>query len=323
MKRCSFVILVCFTFMISGCNNTQSFNVPKTDQPMAIVAHVKKQEITFLDVVQNQVLGSEDSHFLITEMVSIENGTIVATSQSEDSLLLYNIEKRSVSPFLKLNQGLTAIQYDQTSRNLFVTDIVNDQVHQIDMKREELVQSIEVDSYPTDLEFGFDELFVLSGERNHVTVTDLKLQTTLQTFPVLERPSGMYYDGENLWIGGHGSFGELNKRILAYDPNTGREVNEIEVGLMPIDFFGDRNSPYFYVLCHGDHGLYKVNKETNEVEDVIEVGQNPNFVTGNEDRLFVTNLDGNSLSIIDRHSFELIEEVPVATGPYAIILLED
>ncbi|WP_332694379.1 YncE family protein [Halalkalibacter lacteus] len=321
MKRSILVLLLCLIMIISGCN-VQHFEIPKANIPILMVSHVKEQKLTFIDVAHNNVLLSEDSHFPVTEMVNIGNGNIIATSQSETSLMLYDIKEGTISPFLKLNQGLTAMQYDYTSRSLFVTDIMNDQVHRIDIDKKEVVQSIEVGSYPTDLEFGNEKLFALSGDNNDVTVMDLELKTTLQTFPVLERPSGMYYDGEKLWVGGHGSFGDLNKSIFAYNPETGKLINEIQIGLMPIAFFGDLSSPYFYVLCHGDHALYKVDKEANKVVAAIEVGQNPNFVTGNDETLFVTNLDNNSISIIDRVSFELIDELTVSAGPYAIVMEE-
>lgn len=322
MKPLTFAFYVCVSLVISGCN-TQSLVVPDTDNSVVVVSHVKEEKITFVDMEENTVLVSEESHFPITEMLNIGDNLILASSQSAHSLLLYDLKNGRVSPFLKLNQGLTALAYDLETDALFVTDILNDKVHLIDTNRKELIQSIEVAPYPTHIELGNNELFVLSGKHNQVTVTDIELRKIFRTFPVLERPSGMYFDGDKLWIGGHGSVGELNKSIVAYDPDTGNMMNEVSVGVMPIDFFGDPYEPYFYVLCHGNHGLYKINKDTSMVEDAIEVGQNPNFITGNEKSIFVTNLDGNSLSIIDREAFKVVDEVTVAAGPYAIVLLEE
>ncbi|UOE95018.1 hypothetical protein [Alkalihalobacillus sp. LMS39] len=323
MKRCCLqAFLIGIILFLVGCH-TANFETPDTNQSLVIVSHVKEETMTFLDPEQGKVQLAENSHFPITEMHDIGNERIVATSQSESSLLLYDIGKGKVTPFLKMNKGLTALEYDFLTNSLYVTDILNNQVHLIDMNNEKLVQSIEVATFPTDLEFGDEKLFVLSAEENSVTVTDLQLQSVLNTFPVLERPSGMYYDGKVIWVGGHGSFGQLNKKIYGYDPKTGDVVEEIEVGLMPIDFFGFGHDPYFYVLCHGNHHAYKVNKKTREVHASLEVGLNPNFITGNKETLFVSNLDGDTISIINKEAFERVEDVPVSAGPYAILLLEE
>ncbi|WP_026674018.1 YncE family protein [Alkalihalobacterium bogoriense] len=323
MKRCCLqAFLLGIILFLVGCHTT-NFETPDTNEPLIMVAHVKEETMTFLDSEQGEVLLAENSHFPITEMLDIGDEKVVATSQSESSLLLYDIGKGKVTPFLKMNKGLTALEYDFSSKSLYVTDISNNLVHLIDMNHEKLVQSMEVGTFPTDLEFGNEKLFVLSAEENVVTVTDLKLETVFQTIPVLERPSGMYFDGEIIWVGGHGPFGQLNKKIYGYDPKTGNVVGEIEVGLMPIDFFGVKDAPYFYVLCHGNHHVYKVEKKKKEVRASLEVGLNPNFITGNSELLYVSNLDGDSISIINKEAFERIEDVPVSAGPYAILLLEE
>ncbi len=321
MKHLILVSLVVHLAMISGCQE-RSFEVPQTDDPLLIVSHVKERMLTFIDIESKEVLLSEDSLFPLNELISIGDGKIFATSQSEHSLMLYDVREGKSKPFLEINQGLTAIQYDPTTSVLFVADIKNDLVHSIDVEKERLTHSVAVGSYPTDLEIANGQLFVLNGDSNDVTVIDISKQEVVKTFPVLERPSGMYFDGQYLWIGGHGSYGQLNKNVFIYNPKTGEQMQEIELGLMPVAFFGDASSPFLYVLSHGDHTLSKVHKETYEVIDSIEVGQNPNDVNGTEETLFVTNLDGDSVSIIDRTSFELVEELTVPAGPYMILLEE-
>lgn len=69
--------------------------------------------------------------------------------------------------------------------------------------------------------------------------------------------------------------------------------------------------------------LYKIDKATYDVVDKIKVGQNPNFVTGNADYLFVSNFDDHSLSIIDKRTFSLVSELSVPSGPYAIVVQEE
>ncbi len=127
---------------------------------------------------------------------------------------------------------------------------------------------------------------------------------------------------KKLWIGGHGSFGKLNSQVHSYDLETGEPGSTVDVGLMPIAIYSDDESPFLYALCHGNHSLYQIDKRTDEVIASLEVGENPNAINGNDEQLFVTNLDGDSVSIINRSSFEIVNELKVPPGPYAIILEE-
>lgn len=321
MKRSIFIVLIGLIMSLSGCDE-QNFNTSKTDDPFLIISHVKESTLTFVDINKKKVIFSEESRSPLSDMVNIGGGKVIATSQSEDFLMLFDMNERTSRPFLKLNQGLTAIHYEPTLHLLFVADIMKDKIHIIDVDKEEVIKSIKVGSFPTDLQVANGTLFVLNGDSNDVTVIDMKQQKVVAAFPVLERPAGMYVDDDHLWIGGHGSFGNLNKSVFVYSLKTGKLVEEIDVGLMPVAFFWDDYSPFLYVVCHGDHAVYKVHKETKEIIDSVEVGQNPNYISGNEEGLFVTNLDSDTVSFIDRDSFELVEELRVPAGPYAIVLEE-
>lgn len=144
----------------------------------------------------------------------------------------------------------------------------------------------------------------------------------IRTISVLERPSGIHFDGHSIWVGGHGKPGTLNKSIFAYDPKTGKKQREIKLGVMPVAFFSEKNSSTLYVLCHGDHTLYKVNTEKNKLLSSVETGQNPNYITADSSSIYVSNLDDNSVSVIDKHTFMLKNRLNIPAGPYAIMLEE-
>lgn len=91
---------------------------------------------------------------------------------------------------------------------------------------------------------------------------------------------------------------------------------------MPVAFFPEKNSSTLYVLCHGDHTLYKVDTKTNKQLASVETGQNPNYITADTSSIYVSNLDDNSVSIIDKHSFIMKNQLNVPSGPYAIVLEE-
>ncbi|EOC99499.1 YncE family protein [Caldisalinibacter kiritimatiensis] len=68
------------------------------------------------------------------------------------------------------------------------------------------------------------------------------------------------------------------------------------------------------------NSLFKVNIENKEIEDIVYVGTCPSHVEINEDLIFVTNSDSNSVSIIDKNKFNLVANIPVSDKPHDIKL---
>ncbi|GAE32596.1 YncE family protein [Halalkalibacter hemicellulosilyticus] len=319
MKR--FAIGVAFFLIVLSSCDEQRLETPR-EAPYLMAAHVKEEALVFIDTDRYEVLLKDKSPVAITEMVSIGDGQVLVTSKEEESVMIIHFKEGTISPFVHLNEGLTTLLYDEEQRHGYVADTVNHAVHLIDVSQQERMASMEIGIHPVDFALTNDELFVLSGDEHEVIVVDRDLQEELRAFSVVERPAGLFHDGEQLWIGGHGPFGELNRHIYSYDPNSGELLDEIEVGLMPVAFYGDDTSPYFYVLCHGEHAIFQIDSRTNDVVDKLEVGQNPNQVIGNKEYLYVSNLDSDTISIIARDTFEVITELAVAAGPYAMVLEE-
>lgn len=321
MKHILSVLLAVCLLIVGGCSE-QHFTEPLSDKPLTILSHAKEPTLTFLD--ENwQVTDTASSRAVLTDMIRIGDRQLIATSQGETSLFLFDLAEGKSRPLLELNEGLTALAFSAEKEQLYVSDVINDQVHIIDYNRNEHLGSIDVGAPPTDIHLASDgNLYVLSERSHTVTVIDSATAEVLMTFSVMERPVGLLEDGGQLWIGGHGPFGELNNRIIAYDKETGQQLQEITVGLMPVAFFKQPDTSYLYVLCHGDHSLYKIDTTQNEVVDRLEVGHNPNGLAGNGATIVVTSLDSDTVSVIDLATFSLIHEEPVAPGPYTIVLEE-
>ncbi|WP_218017019.1 YncE family protein [Halalkalibacter krulwichiae] len=307
----SFILLI-------SCQK-QAFDASKLQEPYLMVSHLKSSALTFIDLDKNEIMFSKDIRYQLTDLVSIKNGKVVATSRSEKHIFLIDLNIGTIEPIVKVNSGLTGIHYDYLSNLLFVADSTDNQIHIIDLHQNAIVNSVATGKFPTSFESLDQDIYVLNGESNDITVIGGDTYEEIQTFSVIERPAGMIIDNDILWVGGHGPYGKLNREIIGYDPHTGQQLKKIEVGLMPVAFWTVPSSRYLYVLCHGDHALYKVDKKTNEVTDVVAVGENPNFIWGNQGQIFVSSLDGNKVSIIDKERFQLITEVDVPAGPYSII----
>ncbi|MCM2674121.1 YncE family protein [Alkalicoccobacillus plakortidis] len=248
--------IVCFVFL-TGCNE-QSIEVPESGEPMLLITHVKEPTLSFFDTNSDEDVGSTTLPYTMTDMTYISDQTMVGLNSNEQSILEIDLEQEVARPFMELESGMTNLTYDTNSDQLFLSSNSSHEVHVVDVSSKEELTPITVDSIPNELSLNDQGLlFVLMTDTNEVSMIDIQRGEVVRTFPVNDTPVGMHFDGQWLWVGGHGSNTELNRSVYAYDPQTGENVMTVDVGLMPIAMVGSENSEELFVLCHGDHSLYK------------------------------------------------------------------
>ncbi|PCK19876.1 hypothetical protein CEY02_16175 [Bacillus pumilus] len=324
MERVKY-FLVCLTallFFLSGCGKEQQFTPPGSSQSVAVISQLKKASFSIVDLQKNKIVSSVDVKHPLTDLIQINNDVIIATSKEGQSLIEINLKKGTATDYMDVNKGLTTLTYDTASNTLFVADSEKNVVYFIDTQRKKIKATVKTGKLPSSMTLSSGTLFVLNAESHTVSVIDIEKEKNIRTISVLERPSGIHFDGHSIWIGGHGKSGTLNKSIFAYDPKTGKQQREIKLGVMPVAFFSEKNSSTLYVLCHGDHTLYKVDTKTNKQLASVETGQNPNYIAAGTSSIYVSNLDDNSVSVIDKHTFMMKNRLNVPSGPYAIMLEE-
>lgn len=325
MERAKYV-LICLSALIlflSGCGKDQQFNPPGNSQSIAVISQLKKASFSIVDLQKNKMISSVDLKHPLTDLIQINKDVIIATSKEGESLIEINLKKGTATDYMDVNKGLTSLTYDAASHTLIAADTQKNVVYFIDTQRKKIKATVKTGNLPSSMTLSSSgTLFVLNAESHTVSVIDIEKQKHIRTFSVLERPSGIHFDGKSIWVGGHGKQGTLNKSIFSYDPKTGKKQREMKLGVMPVAFFSEKNSSTLYVLCHGDHTLYKVDTETNKQLASVETGQNPNYITADTTSIYVSNLDDNSVSIIDKHTFMMKNRLNVPSGPYAIVLEE-
>ncbi|MGG1698441.1 YncE family protein [Bacillus zhangzhouensis] len=318
--------LICLSallFFLSGCGKDQQFTPPGSTQSVAVISQLKKASFSIVDLQKNKIVSSVDLKHPLTDLIQINKDIIIATSKEGQSLIEINLKKGTATDYMDVNKGLTSLTYDAASHTLLVADSKKNVVYFIDTQSKKIKATVKTGKSPSSMTLSSSgTLFVLNTESHTVSVIDIEKGKNTRTISVLERPSGIHFDGHSIWIGGHGKPGTLNKSIFAYDPKTGKKQREIKLGVMPVAFFSEKDSSTLYVLCHGDHTLYKVDTETNQQLASIETGQNPNYITADTESIYVSNLDDNSVSVIDKHTFMMKKRLNVPSGPYAIVLEE-
>ncbi|MTI49553.1 MAG: YncE family protein [Firmicutes bacterium] len=88
--------------------------------------------------------------------------------------------------------------------------------------------------------------------------------------------------------------------------------------LGPHQIIQEENKNIFYTTNSYDNSIYKINIHKKTIEDILLVGCYPSHIDILDNYLLVTNSDSNSISVIDRVNFELIENIPVGEKPHDI-----
>ncbi|WP_216828419.1 YncE family protein [Alkalihalobacterium elongatum] len=323
MKKILIMCLLFFILALSGCKQLH-ISLPDK-QPLLMVTHLKEKTITFIEQESFDVVYSDEFPFEIHSLETIAPNQVAIAGKLEEEVLLVDLTSGRIETWLELGQGITSMNYDKQDQLLFLTDAKDHQLHVYQMDSKEKLISIDVEVNPiqANLDKSGEFIFVLSsGETPMVTVIDRKNYKVQTTFPVLELPTDLFYDGHYLWVAGHGDFTNWNESIEAYHPLTGEKQKDVQVGLMPIFMYEDELGDHFYVLCHGSSDLYAIDRNTYEVKQRVVVGDNPHYMNGSDRHLYVTGLDGNNLTVIDRNTYEVLGNVDLASGPFGVAIGE-
>ncbi len=314
--RRTIVVIVLF-FMLAGCNSRISL---PTKEDYMLITHIKDSVISIFDPSELKVIDTIDIDFTINAIGKQDSNHLLFTKENDTGLFTLNLESGEIKEIVNtLGSGVTNIYDPIESDYIFLADSNLNQVLFYHKKEQEITDRISVELSPMSMTMNTEEnlLYVTNIGSASMSVINLEEKRVVKTFPIIDRPSGVFYDGSFVWVGGHGPYGELNKFIYGFDPETGEEIGRIEVGLMPIALYGSESSE-LYVVCHGSHEVYKVNTEAQTVEGQIEVGQNPYHLIYDEPYLYTTSIDGNNISIIEKEPFILKQQINLPLGPYLI-----
>ncbi|MGM0847284.1 MAG: hypothetical protein ACQEUT_20185 [Bacillota bacterium] len=320
MKRMIFFVVMSMLLIASGCQS-ESLDVPENAEELVMVSHLKDAGLTFIDKQKRQVMNTVELESVISDMVRIDDFHIVFTSK-DGSLSLLNVESGSVKRWEGVGEGVNELLYSEVTHQLFLADSKKNEIKVFDIDEEEVAAEIPVGKFP--LSMAVDEvkglLYVVNQKSSSVSAIDMDNLQVKKEMLVPYLPEGILFKNSKLYVGGHGPVhGELNRYVYVIDPESGKQLQRIEVGLMPVKFFSPSSSSDVYVVCHGSHELYKIGTESGDNTEKISAGANPYDVTGNEETIYVSSMDSNSLFIIDHPTFEVISEIEISGGPVAII----
>lgn len=314
-----FIIFSILSITLLGCQ--KKIDVPKKEH-MMLITYLKEPSVSFYDIQSEMILKNEKLDFVIQTMEKLSDELLLFTKYKEDGLFILNLHTGKVVKVANVGKGITTMLSSPELNLCFLADTKRNKVYFFDMKKKQITSSVDVEDSPASFALNAKDKELFVATLNHASISKISIgnQKVISSFNIIERPSSLFFDGKDIWVAAHGPFDQLNDHLYVYDADTGKNVKKIKVGSMPVKFYQGKSDKFLYVICHGSNEVYKINIKNGIVDTPLEVSENPNFITGSKDEIYVTNLDGNSLSVIDQKSFQLKKQIQLNNGPYMMYL---
>lgn len=313
------IVLLLLIVAMTGCKQ-DTVTLPELHKDNILVTHVKKPLLTVIDRAQQEVVHEEQLNFIAQSLARVNNEQLVLASQGEPSIRMLNLADGTIRTLDLSAPEVTCLYVDDARQLLFIAEAEHEEVIVFDLESETVLHEIEVGRYPNAMDVNGQFLNVLHGDEATVSVVDLFTYEVVHTFPVVGHPTSIIATDDTVWVGGHGATGELNKHVHVYEAQSGELLAKIQAGTMPIALYHDAHSEDMFVLSHGSNELHVIDLATMAVKERIPTGDNPFYLTGDKQFIYVTALDGNELLVIDRQRYEVVERYELPAGPYGIIL---
>lgn len=133
--------------------------------------------------------------------------------------------------------------------------------------------------------------------------------------PAMNHNATFSPDGKEIWT----SQMEMEGKVLVYDSQTYMLKKVIMVGTEPAEVTFSANGTKAYVANGGDDNVMVINPVTKERIATIPVGDNPVAAwVGQDNRMYVDNEDGQSVSVIDVSSNTVVQTISLGFMPGSV-----
>jgi YVTN family beta-propeller protein len=138
------------------------------------------------------------------------------------------------------------------------------------------------------------------------------INTKLIDVPTMNHNAIYSPNGKEIWT----SQVDEKGAILVYDANNYTLKNTVSVGREPAEVTFSNDGSMAFVTNGLDNTVSCINPNTKTVIATIPVGKNPvGAWTGSDNRMYVDNEDGQSVSIIDVKTLKVVETVALGFMP--------
>jgi YVTN family beta-propeller protein len=153
-----------------------------------------------------------------------------------------------------------------------------------------------------------------TGMTGKVAVLDANKGTSVKVFDSIGMNHNAIYtpDGKEIWTSQMVEAG----KILVYDANTYVLKSKITVGKEPAEITFSNDGNVAFVANGMDNTVTAINPNTKTILATIPVGMNPvGAWTGSDNRMYVDNEDGQTVSIIEVKTLKVVETIVLGFMP--------
>lgn len=252
------------------------------------------------------------------------------THDDQEQLVVIDPETNEMVRRIYLGEELhlAHVVFDDASENAFATAYEGNKVFQVSTSTYEVVRTFELDTAnggPHGLRYYDGKLYVAGMYGNNLTIIDISSgdisYTALGGLAVQTAvtPNGKY------------AFVSLydTKEVIRYDIKS-QEITRIALpseSQGPIQLYPTPDNKYIYVCDQGglmgrptSNKVYKIDTKEASVVGTITVGNAPHgvVVSANGKRVYLTNRDDQTVSVIETADDTVIETIAVGAEPNGI-----
>ncbi|MEG0295478.1 MAG: YncE family protein [Clostridium sp.] len=226
---------------------------------------------------------------------------IVLCDSTRSLLIKCDIDSAKLEAVPLASYGKPCAPHDLIVGNdkIYVANSISNTISIIDKKTFMSIDSIYGGSIPEDVLLVSNYLFVACGGTNSVDVLDVETLNLLVTIPVKNFPHCLAYDSykNRVFVANF-----IDSSISVIDVNTLNEVTNIKSKFYPTKILISQkyNMLICCESCLGDkHGYLELYSLSNlKSIKKIELGKNPIDMCIDEEKIYVTNFDDGTISVI-------------------------
>lgn len=219
-----------------------------------------------------------------------------------------------------------------SSNAVYVVNGGSSSISVIDMVKNEVIKTIKLDNvaFPhhisinkaqdkvalgvPGMDFSGGHEGMMAGMSGKVVVLDAKTgkQLAAADTPEMNHNSIFSPDQKEIWTAEMAGAG----RVLVYDANTLKIIKEIPAGKNPAEVTFSADGTKAFVANDGSNDITVINIADKKVIKTIPVGENPvGAWTGADNKMYVDNEHGKTISIIDVNKLVVEETVDLGFTP--------
>ncbi|MGM0898179.1 MAG: YncE family protein [Bacillota bacterium] len=302
--------------ILAGCTDKELYVFPDDGGELVFVAHLKEPLLTVIDAESEDIVGELELPFIASD-VALVDGRLILSSVEEEQLYAFDFDTQALDAIGQAGTGISKLL--EVDGALYAAHATEDRVSKISVEPFEVEATAATDAHPQSLTAGDGKIYAANVYGHSVQAMDEETLQIIESYDIIDRPNGLAFADGHLLVGGHGPSGALNRELVNYSLGQKEITERIDVGLMPIEVIADEDK--FYVLNHGSHEVVVLAEDLSE-QGRLSVADNPYYGAVQDNRLYVSSLDGDTVTVIDTDSFEKLSEITVSSGPHAMAIRE-